>query len=139
MFGVPSGLRAGLNAAAFAFAHGRKSRETGGHPAIGVFRGPPPSWAVRIAPVIHESATAAASTSDRRINMFVTPVWLGGPEGPPLQSSGYSRPAKAPETYICPIDREAALHVRLASAFAEAALHVRLASAIVEADLQVRL
>src|SRR5262245_23497042 len=92
MFGVPSGLRAGLNAAAFAFAHGRKSRETGGHPAIGVFRGPPPSWAVRIAPVIDESATTV-STSDRRINMFVTPVRLGGPEGPPLQSS-----AKAPKT-----------------------------------------
>src|SRR4029077_18081821 len=40
-----SGLRGGVNAAAFAFAQGWKSRETGEHPAMGVLRGPVPSCA----------------------------------------------------------------------------------------------
>jgi hypothetical protein len=69
-------LRGGLNAAAFAFAQGQNSREIDGQPAAGGRSGrltaPPVSWAMTVAPTIHATASAAVSTSDRRVHMFVT-------------------------------------------------------------------
>src|SRR5258705_7136937 len=56
MLGVPSGLRGGLNAAAFGFAHGSNSRDADGHPATCAGRAPPSCPAYRA--TVDESAIA---------------------------------------------------------------------------------
>src|SRR5258705_7240138 len=116
MFGVPSGLRAGLNVAAFAFAHGQNRREICGQPAIGAARNPaapppPPSCPATGADTRnHASAVAMMDATDTR-NAWITMgrASSGGPEGPPLRLAfailgPYRRPVRA-DLKVGPYDR----------------------------------
>src|SRR5258705_5188858 len=79
MFGVPSGLRAGMNVAATAFAHGKNRREICGRPAIGAARNraappaPPSCPATGADTRNHASAVAMVDATDTR-NAWITMV-----------------------------------------------------------------